>query len=198
MHGLRDQAHMPAHRHAAFRNETHCVGHQRAAFQFHHLRAGGHQARRTAHRLLAPFLVAAERQVTEDERALGAAHDAFHVVGDVLQLYGQRGVPALDHHAERVADQQGLHAGVVQDARKAGVIGREHGDPGLFAVQAREIAQGKSGHGALPPKCRQPPLLKNSRRLRIVAMRCISRSRSAGRSTKFRFSEFTISTGAEV
>src|SRR6185369_7533832 len=40
------------------------------------------------------------------------------------------------------------------------------------------------------------PRLKNSRRLFMPRMRLTSSSKSGSRSTKFRFSEFTISTGA--
>ena len=40
------------------------------------------------------------------------------------------------------------------------------------------------------------PRLKNSRLPRIAAIRCNNKSKSAGVSTKFRCSEFTISTGA--
>ena len=40
------------------------------------------------------------------------------------------------------------------------------------------------------------PRLKNSRRLRMARRRDTSSSKSGSRSTKFRFSEFTISSGA--
>jgi hypothetical protein len=63
---------------------------------------------------------------------LAAAHDTGRVVGDVGQRHRQRRLTALQHHTERVADQQHIYVGSVAELREARVVTREHGD--FFAV----------------------------------------------------------------
>ena len=52
----------------------------------------------------------AERHVCDDERLLRTARHAGGVVHHVVQRHRQRGVMPLQHHAERIADQQHVHA----------------------------------------------------------------------------------------
>ena len=51
------------------------------------------------------------------------ARDRAAVIDDVVQRDRHRGVVALDHHAERIADQHQVDAGVVDQRREAGVVG---------------------------------------------------------------------------
>ena len=64
----------------------------------------------------------------------------------------------------------------------------ERDRPGARRARARSAGMSRSDL--------HQPRLKNSRRLRMPRMRDTSSSKSASRSTKLRFSELTISTGA--
>ena len=65
------------------------------------------------------------------------------------------------------------------------MVGTKATGPDRARAQAVDVAQDL-----------HQPRLKNSRRLRIARTRDTSSSKSGSRSTKFRFSEFTISSGA--
>ena len=128
VHRLRQQTQMRAYRNAAPGEEGHRVDHHRAAFQLDHVRARCHQPCGSGKRTLGRGLVAAERQVGDDEGAFASGCDAARVVAHFGELHRQgRGV-ALDHHAERVADQQHVDPGGVEHAREARVVAGEHGD----------------------------------------------------------------------
>jgi hypothetical protein len=92
-------------------------------------------------RALGRRLVAAERQVGDDERAFAAGGDAARVVAHFGELHRQRRGVALHHHAERVADQQHVDPGGVEHAREAGVVAGQHGD--LLALAAQGLEGGK-------------------------------------------------------
>ncbi len=58
-------------------------------------------------------LVAEKRQVGHDEGALRGSGHHFGMVDDLIDRHSQGRFPALDHRAERVADQDAIHAGRV-------------------------------------------------------------------------------------
>ena len=142
VHRLRRQADVRTDRHAAIDQKAHGLGHHLAAFELDHLRAGGQQARRVAQCLLGRFLEAAEGQVGNQEGAMHAARGAFGVIDHVLHGHRQRRGMALDHVAERVADQDDIHAAAFLDGGEARVVGREHDDLLAFGAHAAEFGQG--------------------------------------------------------
>jgi hypothetical protein len=116
----------------------------RAALELHHLRAGRHEARRVAERVLFRGLEAAEGKIGDDERGLASARHAAHVVFHLAHGHRQRGVVPLDHHAERVADQQDVDACSFRNLREARVVAGQHrqlfAGPGSF-LQLREVTR---------------------------------------------------------
>src|SRR6202012_774187 len=62
-------------------------------------------------------LVAAERQVGDDQRVGRTANDAAHQRDQLVDRDGHRGVVPVDDVGGRVADQQHRNACVVEDAR---------------------------------------------------------------------------------
>jgi hypothetical protein len=68
------------------------------------------------------------------------------VIDHVAQRDRKRRLVALDHVAERIADEDRVHARGIEHARKARVVARELGDPVAFLhhlVQSRE----RDAHG---------------------------------------------------
>ena len=103
---------MAHHRHAALDQEGDGLGHLRAAFELDRGTAGlGHDPCGGAERLLRRFLIAAERQVDDDQRMRGRAHDRGAMRDHHVQRDRQGAVEAVDHHAQTVADQQQIDSG---------------------------------------------------------------------------------------
>jgi hypothetical protein len=146
---LRQQADMSTHRNAALGQKGDRVHHDRAALELDHVRACRHQPRTGGKRTLERRLVAAERQVGDDEGVLGAGRHAARVIRHFGQLHRQRGSVTLHHHAERIADQQHLDAGAIEHARKAGVVAGEYGD--LLAALAQRFEGGQGDAHVTPP-----------------------------------------------
>ena len=97
-----------------------------------------------------------ERHVADDVRPPHAAHDRAAVVDHLVERDGERRVVALDDHAERIADEQHVGAGFVEEPRERGVVGGEHGD--LLAALLH-LPQGVDGdalrlHSAPPFFCK--------------------------------------------
>jgi hypothetical protein len=92
---------------AALGQKPHGVGHLGSAFEFDRRATGlGQDACGGAEGLLARFLIAAERHIDDDQRLRGTAHDGgamrdHHVHGD-----RQSAVEPVDHHTDRISDQQ--------------------------------------------------------------------------------------------
>ena len=85
-----------------------------------------HEACGRLERLGRRGLVRAERQVGDDHRARGAAHDGAHERDELVDGDRQGRVVAVDDHGGGVADEDGGDAGLVEDARGHGVVGRDH------------------------------------------------------------------------
>ena len=87
-------------------------------------------------------VIAAEGHVGDDERA---AHGAAHGAGVVQHLvHGDgEGVFVAEHdHGERVADQDQVDAGLVDQARGGIVVGGERGDGLALALHLSECGHG--------------------------------------------------------
>ena len=149
VHGLRRQAEVAADGDATVDEEFDGFRHVAAAFQLDHLGAGRHQRDGVAESLFRRFLVAAERHVGNDESAVRAAFDGSGMVGDVGDGHRKRGVVALDHIAQRIADQQTFNTGAVEQTGEAGVVGGEHDDLLAGSVELGEIALGQAAGDGL-------------------------------------------------
>ena len=73
-------------------------------------------------------LVGHERHVADDVRAPRRACDRAAVIDHLVERDRQRRLVTLHDHAERVADQQHVDAGFVEQPRERGVVRGEHGD----------------------------------------------------------------------
>ena len=136
-------------------------GHRHAALELHRVRAALlHAAHRVAQRLLGRDLVGPERHVGDHQRALRRARHEARVVDHLVERHRQRRVVALHDVAERVADEQHVDAGRVEDAREGEVVGGEHRDRLAAALAPRERRdrdavlacgfQGDGGHRGPP------------------------------------------------
>ena len=116
---------MAHHRHAAPDEEAHGLGHLLAAFELDRGAAGlGHDPGGVAERLVRRLLIAAERHVDDDERPRRGAHHRRAVRDHHLDRYRQGAVETVDHHAERIPDQQKIDMGVEQTRDRRGVGGQ--------------------------------------------------------------------------
>ena len=67
---------------------------------------------------------------------------AAGVICHLLDGHRERGRTALQHRAERVSDEQGVDAGVIQDAREGRVVAGQHGDLFAGGVHLAKAVQG--------------------------------------------------------
>jgi hypothetical protein len=95
------------------------------------------------------LLVAAERHVGDDEGATRAALDGGDMVGDVGDGHRQRRVVALDDVAQRIADQQHVDAGTIEQASEAGVVAGEHDDLLAGGMEPGEVGLGQAAGDAV-------------------------------------------------
>ena len=84
-------------------------------------------------------LVAEERQVGHDQGAPRGPRDHLGVVDDLVERDPQGRLPALDHGTQRVADEQAVDAGRVEQAGRGEVVGRQHADPPPLRLPRGEI-----------------------------------------------------------
>ena len=96
------------HRDAALDEEADGLGHRLAALELDRGAAGlGHDPGGVAERLLGRFLIAAERHVDDDQRAPVDPRTTAAPCAIIMSTRHRQGaVEAVDHHAERIADQQ--------------------------------------------------------------------------------------------
>ena len=76
----------------------------------------------------------AKWKIGEDERTLRSAGDRACVVEHLVHRHERRIRVAEHDHAERIADKQNVHAGLIKQARHRVVVRGEHGD--AFAAVA--------------------------------------------------------------
>ncbi len=89
-------------------------------------------------RLLDRDLVGEERHVAHDEAVLARADDGLRVVDHLVERHGQGRLVPEEHVRERVADEDDLDARVVHRPRLHEVVGRDHGEALLLALQVAE------------------------------------------------------------
>ena len=98
------------------------------------MRACRHQFGSSGKRLFFTLLIRTKRQVADNHRVFRTARDVFSVVTHIAQADGQRGFAPLHGHAQGIAHQQDIDAGVIHQRGKAGFIGGQHGDFFAFCL----------------------------------------------------------------
>ena len=82
---------------------------------------------------------------------LGGADDSGSVINHLVEGDGDGGSVALDDISEGVANEDGVDAGLVDEASKGGVVGGDNGDGLLLLVAVLERSEGDGrGHGGAP------------------------------------------------
>ena len=120
-------------RHPAPGQKAHGLGHLRTTFELDRGASGiGHDARGVAERLLRGFLIGAERQVDDDHCPRRAAHDGRAMRDHHLDRDRKRAVETVDHHAQRIADQQEVYVRVEQPGDGCGIGGQPDDRCGAF------------------------------------------------------------------
>ena len=113
-----------------------------AALELHGVRAGLlHEPHGGVQGLLGAVLVGAERHVGDDERALHRARHGARERDQLVDRHRQRGLVAEHVVARRVADEQEVDAGLVEDARGELVVAREPRDLDALALRVLEVAR---------------------------------------------------------
>ena len=100
----------------------------RAALHFDRVRAAlFHEPDPGADRLLGGLLIAAKWQIGNDQRLCGPARNGPGEENHLLHRDRERGGEAEDVIARRVANQEHLHAGLIENLCRQGVIRGQHG-----------------------------------------------------------------------
>ena len=137
---------MRHHRDAAFGKELHRGRHHRAAFQLHRRRTGFlHHTRRRAEGGLRAFFIGTERQIDHHHAAIGTTNHCGAVRDHHVQRYLHRGVEAIDHLPQRIADQQQIAMRIEQLRHARGVSGEHHDR--LTALALLDGRHCKAAHG---------------------------------------------------
>jgi hypothetical protein len=145
-------------RNAPVDEEADGVRHLRPALELHRVAAGFLQYPGGAGEgLRRAFLIGAERHVHGDAGMGRAPHHRRAVRDHHVERHAERGVHAVEHHAERVADDEDVDMRI-EEPRHRRRIGGER-DDGLAALACLELRNGD----ALPAALRaQPVLLRGS------------------------------------
>ena len=120
---------MGAHGDLAVDDGTDAVRHFHTAFQLHGVGARLlHEAAGVHHRVVDAGLIRHEGHIDDDECVLRAAGHSGPVVDHVLHRH-RYGVAQTEHDvAERVADEDGINAGLVHEPCRGVVVGGDHRD----------------------------------------------------------------------
>jgi hypothetical protein len=100
-----------------------------ASFELDRIHAGFlKEASGIANRFGGGNLVGHERHVTDQMRAARASGHGLAVVNHVFHGHRKGVLVTQHHHAQRIADQDGIHAGAIERQRGRVVVGGDHGD----------------------------------------------------------------------
>ncbi len=115
---MRRQADVPGHGNFGIDDAANQVGALLAAFDLHHFRPGFlHEARRIADGFVDVSLVRAKRHVRHQQRMLHATVGGAGVVQHFVQRDRKRVLVTQHGLGQRVADQNDVDAGLVDQAR---------------------------------------------------------------------------------
>ena len=117
------------------------------ALELDRLRAAlGEEAAGVAKRLLGAQLPAEKRHVPDDVCAPRAPRDGSAVVDHLVDRHRKRRVEPLNDHSKRVAHEQDVDAGIVEQARERRIVCGHHGDPSALTLH---FAKPGHRHGPL-------------------------------------------------
>ena len=140
---LRPQSDVAHHGNAGRNQRGDHLGLLGAALQFHRLAAGLFQDPGGGlDRLVHAGIGGRKRQVHNDQRPFDRPADDFRVVDHLVQGHRQGRLAALDDHRQAVANQNHVHAGLVQQPGRRIVVGRQHGDLAALALHGPETGNG--------------------------------------------------------
>ena len=114
-----------------------------ATFELHRAGARAHERGRVADRLLARDVVAHPRQVADDECLRLRARDRGDVVRHVVDGDVERVVVTEHDHRQRVADEDHVDPGFVDDARGGRVVGRDHDERCARALAGDDVGRAR-------------------------------------------------------
>src|SRR6266571_7567785 len=130
MHVLRSQPDVSHDEKTRRREPANRVRHGASAFQLHRSRAAFlEESRRVARRLLCRNLISQKRHVGHDQGATRGSRHRARVMNDFIQSHLDRGVQSENHIAERIAHQQQIDTGSVEQPRHRRVVSGQHDDP---------------------------------------------------------------------
>ena len=132
---------MRTDRYAALNQSMNAVTEPGAPFQLDHLRARLHQAGAGMQRVVR-IGEAHKRQVGHDQGVGSSPRHALRVVGHGIQRHRDGCVVALQHHAERVAHQNGVSARFARKLCESRIIGRNHDE---LVARGLHVVQGTNG-----------------------------------------------------
>lgn len=108
-------------------------------FKFHCVCSGLHEAGCGGKGVLDRVLVGAERQIGHDHGARGRASNGCGGALHVFQGDGQRRAVAKNHVAERIADEQHVHARCFENGRGESVVCGEHREGNALGLGLRDV-----------------------------------------------------------
>ncbi len=97
------------------------------------------KSRRRPQRLRGRFLVTPEGQIAHDQRARWRRADHLAVIDHLVERYPQRRIPTLHDRAERIAHEQAIDPGGVEQSGDRVVVGRQHADLPPLLLPAPEV-----------------------------------------------------------
>jgi len=103
------------------------VIHRRATFELDCRRSSLDQLDRATNPLFAVHVIGAEGQIADDERLWIRSGDETNVILHLLDRDGNRGAYTLDDGSNRVADENHVDSGFIDDSGEGGVVGGDHG-----------------------------------------------------------------------
>ena len=89
--------------------------------------------------LLRTDLEAHERHVGDEQAAVHATRHAARMVDHLVERHAQRMLVTLHHHAERIADQDSIHAGRVEQAAHGVIVGGQQREPHPAGLGREEV-----------------------------------------------------------
>ena len=83
-------------------------------------------------------LIRHERHINNDQRPFDRTRDHFGVIDHLVESHRQRRVVSLHHHAQCVADQNGIDSSRIHNAGPRVIVRRQHRQPTLLPFRGNE------------------------------------------------------------
>src|SRR5258705_8319212 len=157
MHRLRCQPDVAHYRNAGFYNRIDGVAHRDPTLELDGLgtclfeKSSG-----ILQRLFPARLIRKKRHVADQQRAFAPARDQARVINHLVHGHSQSIGLALNHTAQRVADQQHFDPRLVEDPRKRVIVCRETGNLFAALLHFKNMRYGDLVAHVDPPKTKKP------------------------------------------